>query len=534
MSSRYLSSLSDSEAQHLKEKLFRMQEGFCYICSHKIDLALHTVNIDHVIPLANKGKDVEENFALTHEPCNKSKQDADLRIARILYKLKDIQDKVYAQSNRSASLEHVLEEYGGSRFPFRFKENDGTIEYSFDGTGNVDIFSATLFKDRLSKESSCFIEVPIEYLYHDAFINPRGINASISKLVKEFHKGNPQLHLSLARIEEGKIKIFDGQHKAAAQILLGAKSLPMRVFIKPDIDRLTETNTNAGSILRQIAFDKSIMRQLNNTLYNEKIKQYQRDHSLHEDDFNFSEANLVEYFRGEHANVKKYIIDSIKHSITYSTDNKLKDYVDFEGKAKELPISYNAFDKSYLQQFINNKLILNTKINFQVDTGHNPRELEINQIIRLMNIIAEEIYIDKFKPEIGVHRIENKIIENKDKEISDDHLIAFRMSKEEISSNWMSYVLWVIKHYMISLGRPYNEETLFQTAFDEQLWINIRCFIRNLARLSLWKNRSLASTTFSGKSTLEFWNKIFSTGNAPDGAPVLATSINYIEMIKGD
>lgn len=63
-------------------------------------------------------------------------------------------------------------------------------------------------------------------------------------MVKEFFKGNPQLHLSLARIVEGKIKIFDGQHKAVAQILLGNRKILLRVFLNPNVDRLIETNTN--------------------------------------------------------------------------------------------------------------------------------------------------------------------------------------------------------------------------------------------------------------------------------------------------
>ena len=65
----------------------------------------------------------------------------------------------------------------------------------------------------------------IEYLYHDEIINPRGLNSSISLLIKEFHKGNPQLHISLARLNNGKIQIFDGQHKAVAQIMLGVREL---------------------------------------------------------------------------------------------------------------------------------------------------------------------------------------------------------------------------------------------------------------------------------------------------------------------
>ena len=55
--------------------------------------------------------------------------------------------------------------------------------------------------------------------------------------------------------------------------------------------------------------------------------------------FDFSEAQLVEYFKGEKANFRKYIIDSIKHTITHSPDNKLGAFIDFEGKQKTLPIS---------------------------------------------------------------------------------------------------------------------------------------------------------------------------------------------------
>ena len=176
-----------------------------------------------------------------------------------------------------------MKKVNGSQFDFQYSINDHLLNYSFDKISDPKIYSATIFDDSLSGEKTCFIEVPIPYLFHDDLINPRGINNSISLLVKEFYKGNPQLHLTLARLDEKRIKVFDGQHKAVAQILWGAKKLLVRMFINPDLDRLTETNTNAGSTLRQIAFDKSIMRQLNNTLYYERIRKYQLDHEKPED-----------------------------------------------------------------------------------------------------------------------------------------------------------------------------------------------------------------------------------------------------------
>ncbi|MGO0305025.1 HNH endonuclease [Endozoicomonas acroporae] len=432
MGSKYLASLSEDQYSELTEQLWNIQNSQCFICESEIDLQIHETNIDHIVPLASKGKDSEANFALTHESCNKSKQDANLKIAKILQRLSKIQEKTKAENGKSASLKDVLSYYDGSKYDFKYVENDGELKYSFSLMGDNKSYTTKIFQDQLSGEKSCFIDVPVEYLFHDEIINPRGINNSIGKLIKEFDKGNPQLHLCLARIDNNKLKIFDGQHKAVAQILLGSKRVVTRIFIKPNIDRLTETNTNAGSTLRQIAFDKSIMRQLNSTLYSERVKQYQIVHQMQADDYSFSEQQLVDFFKGDGVKIKKYIIDAIKYSITRHEDNKLKDYIDFDGKAKELPISYSAFDKSILSTFVNSKVILNRPIDDKADEGLNPRNLEINQIAKILSIIAETLYINKFQPELGTHRIEQKIADKKDRDITDDHLIAYRISKEEV------------------------------------------------------------------------------------------------------
>ncbi len=532
MASKYLSTLSKQDYDVLTKKLWDIQNHQCFICEEDIDLDLNNTNIDHIVPLANKGKDNEENFAVTHESCNKSKQDADLKIAKILQKLIKIQKNVQADSNKSASLKDILKKYNGSKFEFKNKIESNTLKFSFTDIGDNQTQQTQIFTDNLSNEKSCFIEAPIEYLFHDEIINPRGINNSIRKLIKEFDKKNPQLHLSLARIDNGKLKIFDGQHKAVAQILLGTKKLVVRVFLEPNIDVLTETNTNAGSSLRQIAFDKSIMRQLNNTLYSERVKKYQIAHELKEDNYSFSEQQLIDYFKGDRANIKKYIVDSIKHSITTLKDNKLKDYIDFDGKAKELPISYSAFDKTILSSFVSNKLILREPIDFKTDEGSNPREIEIIQIVRVLNILADNIYINKFIPEVGTARIEQNIINKKDTDITDEHLIAYRMSKEEVLVNWLKYLKKVITTYFATTGQMIDDNKIFQTQFDDRLWINIENFVKNLSLLPLWKDRSMANTIFSGKQTYDYWREILETGKNTDGVIVLANPLNFMEMIN--
>lgn len=171
----------------------------------KIDLDIQTTNIDHIKPLANGGKDEPVNFAITHEHCNKSKQDADLEVAKRLYALEKI-ISVAEQSHETPSLKHVLLANGGSEYLFKYKIEENQIVYSFDDNGDTVIRKGEIFTDVLSGEKTAFINVPLAYLYHDEVVNPRGINSSIRLLIKEFYKSNPQLHLSLARIEDEKSK----------------------------------------------------------------------------------------------------------------------------------------------------------------------------------------------------------------------------------------------------------------------------------------------------------------------------------------
>lgn len=529
-SSKYLDSLTSNEYKELSRKLWDIQNHKCFICEQEIDIELNTTNIDHIKPLANNGKDDESNFAVTHEHCNKSKQDADLVVAKRICKLESI-IKAAENDNETASLKHVLNYYGGSKLDFKYKIEDDLLVYSFDEVECGKIHKTQILTDTLSGEKTAFIEVPIEYLFHDDDLNPRGLNSSVNLLIKEFYKSNPQLHVGLARIDDNKIKIFDGQHKSVAQIMLGVKKLVVRLFIDSNFDRLMTTNLNAGKQLKQIAFDKAIVRQLHDSLYSSRIQRYREENGLSNDNLSFSEQRLVEYFKGEKGNVKLYIINSQKNAITRTSENKLQSYINFEGRGNELPLSYSTFEKTFLSRFVNAKTILTTPLDYKADEGLNPRILEKEQAIRLCNIIAEEILIDKYDDSIGTFKIENKIVAGNGDFIPDDHLVAYRLLKEEIMYNWLKYIELLINNHFAYSGVMYDRENLLQQKFSEVLWENIRTFIINLKSLPIWRDRSMSATIFGGKNVYDFWNTIFATGKTPNGTLVLLKPINVTEMI---
>lgn len=535
MTSLYLRRQTPEQRADLIRNLHQSQKGVCFICEEAIDLTIHkdSLDIDHVIPITMSGKDDPANFALTHASCNRSKQASNLEVAKVLRRLDKVRDGL-ANENRGPNLADILSLYGGAKHKINFSRQNGKIRFACPELGLNQIIELPVYKDTLSGFEYFFTELPIEYLHHDYQINPRAIGQNISKLIQEFYLKRPQLHPSLGWInitngESSTVGIFDGQHKAAAQILLGVRNLPVRVFINPNLDVLLKTNINAGTTLRQVAFDKSVQRHLGNTVYVQRVERYQSEHNLSEDDFSFSESDLVKYFKGESREVKKYILDAVRDTLTYHADNKLKEYVDLSGRKTERPLSYSTVEKTFFSFFIYQE-VLDTPLDYLLDEEENPRELEKEQILQLMNIIAEEIFVGKFDPDIGTVRIENRI--QKGESLPLEHLRAFRMSKEEVVYSWLKYVEQIIKNYFIMQGRPIQEKKLFHYKFPAPLWERIRVFIRNLSNLPIWVNNELSQTVFGGKQNYAFWQAIFETGKSPQGVRVLAEPLDLMKMIQ--
>ena len=145
MHSKFLSQLTANEYKKLIDELYNIQNGICFICGNQIDIDIQETNIDHIIPLANKGKDEKGNFALTHASCNKAKQDADLNVARSLHKLKQIQEEVQKKENRAASLKDLLLHAQGSKFKFHYKIENNEIVYSFNELNDITIYKTPIF-----------------------------------------------------------------------------------------------------------------------------------------------------------------------------------------------------------------------------------------------------------------------------------------------------------------------------------------------------------------------------------------------------
>jgi hypothetical protein len=442
-----------------------------------------------------------------------------------------LQRSARERGERGANLGHVLARYGGGIAKLRFARKGNHVEYSLSDVGDTSIQSAPVYADTLSKMEYCFLQLPLGYLHHDDRINPRSIGSNIRGLIEEFMRARPQLHVALgwwAPEEDGSgaVRIFDGQHKAAAQILLGVKKLPVRLFLEPDTNVLLQANTNAGDKLRQVAFDVAVLRHLGSTLFAERVRQYQQMKGLREDDYSFSERDLAAFFRGEHREMLKYIIDAVRDSITYNQDNTLMEFVEWSGKAADRPLAYSGVERTFFKEFIYKRAL-----DVPLDQGEDhPRVLERDQLVRLLGLFADVFFVGQWDPEVGGRKLEDRL--RKGDPIPEPHLRAWRVAREEILGGILEWTRLVIEHYYAFTAQPVDRERLLHRRIPAELWQRIEAFLRSIAALPCWIDKGLSSTVFGAKQNLDYWREVFRTGVAPGGVRVLAQPFDVVAMIR--
>jgi len=519
----------------LEFRLWEQQQHRCFLCDGEIDLELHAdeLHIDHIIPIVHQGADDPINFALMHGRCNEKKSATNLEIARLLHRFEGIQDKARTANGRGADLDDVLGEVGGKVHNLKLKIVGDEAQYVLN-VGEPHVRKTAVHTDPKSKMRYFFEVFPIEYLHHDDRINPRTIGGSLKGLMEEFYAGRPQLQVSLAwwapgADGAGPIKVFDGQHKAAAQILLGVKKLPLRVFVEPDLKVLLQANTNAGDSLKQVAFDMAVKRHLGSALYKERIAEYRAAKRLSEGEECFSEQDLVVHFRGSRREMQKYILDSVRTAITQDADNLLMDYVEMAGKSAEKPLSYNTIEKTFFSIFLYLKP-LSTPLNYLDEQGKNPRHLEHIQMVRLMNTYASEILANRWDLEEASSKLEYHLQQGES--VSEKHLRAHRMSREEILHATLTFAQLIIRNFYAYTGDLIDDEKLLQSQHPDALWKRICNFLVNLRGLPCWVDKNLSGTIFGAKQNRDYWLAIFKTGSTPNGVKVLAEPLDIQKMIK--
>lgn len=454
MSKSILDRFTEEERRQLIDRLLTIQGHKSYISGREIDLRIDQVEVDHIIALDRRGDDDESNWGVVIASENSSKGKRDLQLLKYIYQFRNHRDK-YLALKRDFTLGDALEEIYPSRQEAIYDLRDETITLKYKSGGETVVLTYPILSDSLDKSVKSFVGmVPFEIVNHDSSINPRSI-VDLEIMIEEFYNKNPQLFPSLATLDimsDGKAKImaFDGQHKAAAQLYLRSKLLFLRVFVNVEKTKIKKTNLRAHTVVAQIHFPKLIEDKVGHDLFSVEFEPFadKVDHAKSSEHVFTKQDEINEEYRNYLANYYKYnaLIDDEgeRHPILEFVET-------ISARSKNYPISYDTLSKTFL------RMIYLRPAEEKLDKTILLRRSETSNLQRIMALFVERVLKNKFDVEIGIYKIEEKLVEEPNS-IPDDHLTGYRICRQAAFLVWINEFKRAVTRLLRSRNRYSNSE----------------------------------------------------------------------------
>ena len=321
--------LTDEEKKQLLKKWKQ-----CYICETSLEGYCDAeIQFDHIYDFASEYSQELSQFAPVHASREPSKKNChqdkgrkspfeyreELRIRKILDKIHGLKDLCPTAKTSVFNMDTIkrLVELNGQTYP--------------------------LFSQRIESKDHWyfFAELPTEYVESDEEIQLRTLDSRIIPFTFSLRK-SLQLLPSLARLDtkNRKLKVFDGQHKAVAQIVGNNRaSIPCMVFIDPDVNWLRQTVTEAHSTFVQQRYAPTHIDAKLAAIYGNRIKEFQHG----DPNLPYSEIDILKH--ESKANKRKFLRAAIIAGLKTNGDFYAKYVSKLAGaRTKDKPIPYKDLE----------------------------------------------------------------------------------------------------------------------------------------------------------------------------------------------
>lgn len=324
-----------------QEKLkLRAKHHVCYICIEPIDgYEENEIQYDHIYNYADGYPQDLSNFAPVHASKDSNKRNCH----------KDKGRKSPDEYREELRVKKALKDVSGLKDlrPSALKSNYSVSEDVKNITFNGD--PLPLYNQRIKNKDHLYFfhEVETRYIENDEQIQLRPLDSKILPLIFNLKKA-VQLLPSLGRLDPDSktVKIFDGQHKAVAQIIGNNKAkIPCIVFVHPDVDELRVVIYEAHTDFVQQRYKKSHIDAKLAAIYNQRIESYRNQ--IGDPNATYSEAIIL---RGEgKANIRKYllawIIDEVKEQRQFIENYAAED----RAAQKRRPLLWQSLERMVRQ-----------------------------------------------------------------------------------------------------------------------------------------------------------------------------------------
>jgi hypothetical protein len=537
--------LPKNEQKQIVDQMHAYQKGLCYICEEHIDLT-QPVDVDHIRSKDQGGiDDSRNNWGLTHAHCNRAKSNRDLDLQRYLTRFQRARRGHLAsgQSEDMFTVGVALSIHGGAK-----RETAARVERDTEGNehliitwevgGQITTSRVPIQVDQNNPSvKSITAMVPIEQLFHDSDINPRSI-VDLEPFIEEFYRGHPQLLPSLAHLTldgndagRARIMLFDGQHKAAAQVFLGNRVLYLRVFLNADLKLLKSTNYGAHTKLAQIHFPMAIQDKVGHDIFRPAQEDYLNQH---EDRSTLRESSFFKALtKEERAEMRGHFQGYLKFRVVSAADvegGKFFEYVEtVSARSKTKPLAYETVRKA----IFNNFLYLH-ETDVPIKLALEMRDRERDNLVALLRLFTQKVLSGSFDLSKGIYKIEEKL--STDPSIRDSHLRAYRLCRQAP----LIVVMRELRNAMaqlLSLRGKYKDpawlkEQVLWADIDDKDWAAVGKMLNAIISHKVWIERNELNIRYLQDTRQGSWEDILIRGTLPDATEPVYEPLNQATLLK--
>ncbi len=352
-------------------------------------------------------------------------------------------------------------------------------------------------------------------------------------MIEEFYYQHPQMQPSLAYFEPtslgqiGKIMLFDGQHKAAAQLYNQSQAVLCRLFLpdhggdskrlKEFVEELRKTNFRAHTKLAQLHFAQFTEDKVGHALYREYRDDLLREMSLRgvaPDDV--TEKNISKVLREKNPEEAKGFKDChasyLRYEALTATDLEIIKFAEtVSARSRRYPISYDTL-KSLLDVFLYRDLAEDPIAETDVW-----RLRENGNIGRLLDVLAAETLTGRFKLELGVYKLDEKLEQNP-QGVPIDHLRAYRLFRKSALKVWAETLRDAICQYLViknKFGKDWHKERPLWAEIGVEEWEAIRLGVKAIAGHKVWAETQKDLVGALASTRQKDWASILLEGKLP-------------------
>lgn len=492
--------ISDSEKEKVKNA-YRDKKGYvkCFIDNEPI-LDEKEIQYDHIIPFVKTEDNSPDNIAPVCRKHNLAKKDMSLSE----YRDKLEMDKLFeAKDDKGEQLK--LNEI----LSVKLNDNYGfPVLYDFDSTKesvDLKIFNDKdklklpmketyrVFKCPISGMNYFYAMIPVRNILNDGKeeseleLQPRPIMKEHLWNLYRHLRVNTQLQPSIGRLNgDSSVLIFDGQHKAAAKIWAGAERIEVKIYIEPEVTWLMRTNLVAHDKLKQLRFYSSILADKLAQLYGANWQKYiETTDKKSEKGF----CHFIKY-ADDKSDEKpdKQIQAFLITSILSNEENKFSQFIAPENKTgKQYAISWDSMNKYYFRYFLTSP-----PLDVEIDSKEDFRNQEIENNIRLLNILADKILINKWNPNAS----------------DEEHKKAERIFRPGAIMVWFPMLRDIVFN-KLDLVRPDESKQIFFRNIPNEKWNVIELFVEKMFNNKIWLERDTNIDVVLGNKKAVYTKKLY-------------------------